>query len=111
MNVQYPQYPYPSHATPVPLPPLSGNSVILGMGLPMGFGMLGSSLVAALLPGAEHDLHIAWSLVLMDLAALGPLAFFAFVTGRQRLGFGALASLGPSIVLALVAMIVLALLR
>jgi hypothetical protein len=81
------------------------------MALPVAFGMLGSSIIAAVAPGRDHDLQVAWALVVIDIAALAPLAFFAFVTGRRRLGFGAIASLGPSTVLSLLAMILLALLR
>ena len=110
MNLHYPPYPYPSTTPVPPPPPPPGDSTLLGMALPVAFGMLGSSIVAAIVPGRDHDLQVAWALVLIDIAGLAPLAFFGFVTGRRRLGFGALASLGPSVILSLVAMILLALL-
>jgi hypothetical protein len=78
------------------------------MSLPVAFGMLGSSIIGAIVPGRDHDLEVIWALVPMDIAALAPLALFALITGRRRLGLGAIASLGPSIVLSLIAMLLLA---
>ena len=90
-------------------PPLSapaspaGDSALLGIALPVAFGMVGSGLLAALIPGRDHDLLVALATVLLDLAALAPLTVFAFLTGRRRLAVGAIASLAPAAGLALVA--------